>query len=257
MPNSKPEKQKLIPNVPRMVSAKKGEVTVYFEVYSDVATDASFRMDMLGDNSYKVYHAEAYKKLTSGTNRITYVFDSLKITGGEYTIRVSLLDSAKQVIDQAEKSFKAQIPGLPLFIKNVDKAIEEMKYIASQTDMDSLRAGKTPEERLERFNEFWKRRDPSEATEENEVFDEYFRRVNYANANFTHNIDGWKTDMGMVYILLGAPDNVDRHPFDINAKPYEVWEYYQLNQRLVFLDATGFGDYRLITPLTGDLYRYR
>ena len=34
-------------------------------------------------------------------------------------------------------------------------------------------------------------------------------------------------------------------------------EYYELNKRFVFLDDTGFGDYRLITPLYGDDYRYR
>ena len=61
----------------------------------------------------------------------------------------------------------------------------------------------------------------------------------------------------MVYITLGPPNNVDRHPFDYDAKPYEVWEYYDQNLQFVFMDETGFGDYRLITPMYGDEMRYR
>ena len=32
-------------------------------------------------------------------------------------------------------------------------------------------------------------------------------------------------------------------------KPYEVWSYYDINQVFAFVDETGFGDYRLSTPL--------
>jgi GWxTD domain-containing protein len=257
-PAANPADKRLVPNVSRTINAKGGKMRLYFEAYADSVFNAKFQMEILGDKGNVFHRVVTPKKLLPGTNRMLYSFDTLNLAGGEYTIRVTMVDSAKEhFIDQTEKVLHARIPGLPLFVRDVDKAIDEMKYIASQTELDTLRSGKTPEERMQRFNEFWKKRDPSEATEENEVFDEYFRRVQYANANFSRTIDGWKTDMGMVYILLGSPDNIDRHPFEINSKPYEIWEYYQLNQRLVFLDSTGFGDYRLITPLTGDLYRYR
>ena len=100
-------------------------------------------------------------------------------------------------------------------------------------------------------------KDPSPNNDENEIFDEYFRRIAFANENFSNYIEGWRSDRGMVYTILGAPNNIDRHPFEYDSKPYEVWEYYDLNRSFVFLDQTGFGDYRLVTPLTGDLYRYQ
>jgi hypothetical protein len=55
--------------------------------------------------------------------------------------------------------------------------------------------------------------------------------------------------MGMVFILFGSPSNVERHPFDIDAKPYEIWTYYDFNRSIIFVDETGFGDYRLLTPV--------
>jgi hypothetical protein len=79
--------------------------------------------------------------------------------------------------------------------------------------------------------------------------EQYYARVEYANKHFSHFMEGWRTDMGMVYIMFGPPSNVERHPFDIDSKPYEVWAYYDLNYQFVFVDSTGFGDYRLITPI--------
>ena len=146
---------------------------------------------------------------------------------------------------------------MPNAVKDIEKAIEQMVYIATPSEMDSLRDEKSAEKRVEKFKEFWKKKDPSLATEENEVMNEYFRRVEFANKNFSHYLEGWKTDMGMVLIILGEPSNVERHPFEIDSKPYEVWEYYDLNKKLVFIDNTGFGDYRLLTPLTGDMTRFR
>jgi hypothetical protein len=55
--------------------------------------------------------------------------------------------------------------------------------------------------------------------------------------------------MGMVFIILGAPSSVDRHPFEIDSKPYEIWYYYDFDRQIVFVDESGFGNYRLVTPI--------
>ena len=135
--------------------------------------------------------------------------------------------------------------------------VDQLVYIASQAEMDYIQGCKSKDEKTKRYIEFWKKKDPSPSTEENEAFNEYYRRIEYANEHFSHYVKGWKTDRGMVFILLGAPNNVDRHPFDIETKPYEVWQYYQMNKQFIFVDENGFGDYRLTTPLYGDDYRYR
>ncbi|MEJ2493473.1 MAG: GWxTD domain-containing protein, partial [Ignavibacteriaceae bacterium] len=139
----------------------------------------------------------------------------------------------------------------------IDKAITELVYIASPEEIGKMEDGKNEKEKTKRFLEFWKTKDPSPGNEQNEVFEEYYRRVDYSNKNFSQYMDGWRSDRGMVYIILGAPNNIDRHPFEYDSKPYEVWQYYELNRSFVFVDETGFGDYRLTTPLYGDLFRYR
>jgi hypothetical protein len=78
--------------------------------------------------------------------------------------------------------------------------------------------------------------------------EEYYRRIEFANTNFTSYIEGWRTDRGMVYITLGPPNDIERHPFESESKPYEIWSYYRYNREFVFVDYSGFGDYRLIAP---------
>jgi GWxTD domain-containing protein len=52
---------------------------------------------------------------------------------------------------------------------------------------------------------FWKSIDPTPETAQNEVMDEFHRRVAYADLNFSETVRGALTDRGRVYIHFGAP----------------------------------------------------
>jgi GWxTD domain-containing protein len=150
----------------------------------------------------------------------------------------------------SSRTFTVRWSDLPSFVQDLDKAIDQLRYVARESEMEYMREAKDPTEKRRRFLEFWKKRDPDPRTAENELMEEYYARVDYANKNFTHYVEGWRTDRGMVYIYLGAPDNIERYPFQSNSKPYEIWYYNQINRRYVFVDESGFGDYRLRSPLT-------
>jgi len=147
--------------------------------------------------------------------------------------------------------------GLPGTITDLDAAIEQMVYISSAGVIDSIQEKTNFNDKLKAFQDFWKSHDPSPTTPYNEVFMEYYRRVAYSNQYFKGYSAGWRSDMGMVYITLGPPNNVERHPIELNSKPYEVWDYYDLNRSFIFVDQTGFGDYRLYNPQYGDWFRFR
>lgn len=57
----------------------------------------------------------------------------------------------------------------------------------------------------------------------------YFRRVELANLYFTSYKEGWKTDRGMMYLIFGVPDEVNRNG------QYEVWSYKSLNAKFTFV----------------------
>jgi hypothetical protein len=70
---------------------------------------------------------------------------------------------------------------------------------------------------------------------------------------------GWRTDRGMIYIQYGEPDDVERHPFDMDGFPYnapwQVWRYYSTNREFVFVDRRGSNDYELQYPYDGEYWR--
>jgi len=129
----------------------------------------------------------------------------------------------------------------------------EMAYIAKKSFIDSLIKA-DPDERKKLWEGFWNEKDPTPGTEKNEFLEEYYRRVDFANQHFRSPFSpGWRTDRGRVYIKLGPPDSIERHPFDINTKAYEVWYYYTLGYRLIFVDEYNLGDYTLVNPPREDL----
>lgn len=249
----------VIPNISRNIPSYKDKIKIYFEADSKDTSDTKLTFEYKVTNvENKVIHkVEEVRNIKPGINQILYTMSEFPFELGAYVITVTIMDSQNKVLAITNKTFYSQSKGLPAIILDIDKAIAQTVYIATADELDYMEEGKTQSDRTKRFIEFWKKKDPSPNNDENEVFDEYYRRVEYADKNFSNYIEGWRSDRGMVYIMIGPPNNIERHPFEYDAKPYEVWEYYNLNRSLIFLDQTGFGDYRLITPLTGDLYRYR
>ncbi len=248
---------KIIPNITRVITTRHNSLPVYFEIYSDSTRVVSLSFRIFNTDDTVMYHTAAVKTLQPGKNALSYSLDSLALPYGEYVLNAVVYDTTAMPLANIKKGFSMWSAHLPYYVRDIDKAIEQMQYIASTAEMDTLKANKTYDEKVRAFYEYWKKKDPNPTTEENEFLLEYYRRIEYANRNFSHYIEGWKTDMGMVYVFLGTPNNIDRHPFEIDSKPYEVWEYYELNLDVVFVDYTGFGDYRLITQLPPEAYKFR
>lgn len=248
---------KIIPNVSRNVAAKKDGMPFFFEIYSSIPREVKIEYSVLDNGKDKVYKEELTKQVDSGKTQIFHNIKDVDLGLGNYVLATEVKDSKNDLTVSTIKNFVSRWVGVPTSIRDLDKAISQMVYIATSSEIDEINSAKSKEEKIQKYLAYWKKKDPDPQSEDNPVFDEYYRRVAFANENFSHYIEGWRTDRGMVFIILGNPNNIDRHPFEYDSKPYEVWEYYELNKSFVFLDETGFGDYRLITPLYGDFFRYR
>jgi GWxTD domain-containing protein len=123
--------------------------------------------------------------------------------------------------------------------------LDVLRYIASDSEKDEMDHLKTEEEKKDFWEAFWKRRDPSPDTPENEERDKFYQRVHYADQHFASGSPGWKTDMGRIYIQNGQPDEVVRNPFRFDGPPEEIWYYYHDRKTYYFVDRDGFGRYEL------------
>ena len=143
-------------------------------------------------------------------------------------------------------------PGLSGFVNNVENSFQQMKYILT-TDERKRAKGKKGKELESLFLSYWKERDPTPNTSINELMEEYYIRVNYVNEYFNMSWrEGWETDFGMIYILFGPPDQIERsNSVSTSSSIYQIWYYNRLNKQFVFKDQNGFGDFKLDRPFIG------
>jgi len=250
------EKRSIVPNISGTIGDQVEGFFLFVEIYSKVDCDSLQLRWRILDKQRREVLKDSQTEPSSG--RVTQAFlkvDHPNLSAGTYFLNIDVTplhttQGQPALSASTSRTFTVRWSDLPPTVQDLDKAIDQMRYVARESEMEFIREAKDPIEKRNRFLEFWKKRDPDPRTPENELLEEYYNRVDYANKNFSHYTEGWRTDRGMVYIYLGAPDNIERYPFQSGSKPYEIWYYNQINRRYVFVDESGFGDYKLRSPLT-------
>ena len=106
---------------------------------------------------------------------------------------------------------------------------------------------------------FWRQRDPTKGTPQNEYKDEQIERFLYANRRFRRGTprEGWMTDMGRIYIILGPPASIERFEGVSGIRSCQTWYYYGDKNKgqptyfaLVFYQRGGSGEFKLYNPVS-------
>ena len=140
---------------------------------------------------------------------------------------------------------------------------EDVTFIITEEERSVFKSLSTPNEKEHFIEQFWYRRDPDPRTAFNEVKEEHYRRIAFANERFQSGIAGWKTDRGRIYIIHGPPDEIVSYPSGgrylrqphegggaTSTYPFEVWRYHYLEGmgsevELEFVDSSWSGEYHL------------
>jgi len=248
----------MTPRVSNALGTDDTQAQLFYELYADEAARVRVIREAVKAGSGEVaYTSNAVQALRPGRNPFVATLALRDLQSGTYAMRVRVQTEAGQPIASAEKSVEVTWQGLAQHIRDLGDAISQLRHLAKDRDLNYIRAGTGESDKLNRFRAFWARLDPTPGTERNERMEEYYYRVDYANRRFGlgRASSGWNTDRGEVLIRFGEPDHVQRHPFSMGARPYEVWEYPRLRRRFVFIDQTGFGDYQLRIPIWDDRNR--
>ncbi|MFA8342167.1 MAG: GWxTD domain-containing protein [Rhodothermaceae bacterium] len=245
-------REQLIPNISKFITNSQTNLSFYFNVTSNTDTTINLRYKLTDAADKKLFDLSSDEKLTKGINPIVKTLTQLNLTLGKYKLEV--FNTAIPVV----KEFNVMLDGFPSSVVNLDNAIQQLKYIASVGEIDELENDTLSySQKLDKFIHFWKSRDPDPSTKLNEILLEYYKRVEFANNRFKNFRPGWKTDMGFVYIVFGPPEMIESKPFNSGSKPYEIWYYNTINKRFLFMDESGFGDYRLLNYDFTDMTNFR
>jgi len=134
---------------------------------------------------------------------------------------------------------------------------EEVVHIITPLERDVFLKLRTDRERDLFIEAFWKHRDPTPLSPENEFKAEHFRRLNHVNRYYgrTSPTPGWRSDRGRVYIILGEPNDIQRFDNKTGLVPLEIWFYQNKESfglpagfHVVFFQPGGTGDYKLYSP---------
>jgi GWxTD domain-containing protein len=123
------------------------------------------------------------------------------------------------------------------------------KYVTQSEDIKAFDKLTTGEARQEFLQKFWSRVEKEELGRLNFTRSVYLQRVQTANQRYkTYAKEGWRTDQGRVLVLYGEPDEIQRFTNSSDSKPYEIWNYHQIEGgvEFVFIDLTGFNEYCLV-----------
>lgn len=97
-----------------------------------------------------------------------------------------------------------------------EKLIKPVLYVSTSSEIGELNQA---QDTKKAFDRYWLSLMSGNESAARKTIKAYFDRVEEANRLFTTYKEGWKTDKGMIYIVLGAPDRVQRN------REREVWVY--------------------------------
>lgn len=135
--------------------------------------------------------------------------------------------------------------------RNYTTLIGPMRYIMNKQEFEELQKA-TPEQQTALFNAYWQARDPDPDEESNPLLEEFYNRVEMANARFGWTGgEGYATDRGRTLVIYGPPDAVQNSRRAGSSTAYEIWSYYDTGRRFVFIDKYNDGNYLLLSD-SGD-----
>ena len=102
-----------------------------------------------------------------------------------------------------------------------EKLVRPLIYMSTNAETNDLYSSKEPKRTLDNY---WLNITQGNQVTAKRTIKAFYQRVEKANRLFTTYKDGWKTDKGMVFIIMGDPAKITR------TKDKEIWTYNRASQ---------------------------
>lgn len=260
--------------VPNLVFGKSQPALFFYtEIYnlkSDLIKSDQIKMSQMLYNSKGNLVKEKSKYISRNSDTRVEVGSAIlsKFPTDSYTLVIALIDSVANTGVSSAKKFFVYNPDI--FVSDtfevsttavlsssfgsmsedeLDDLFEKSKYLATKTQIDKYSKLSNVDGKREFTFEFWKAQDEAANLNKNEFYRNYMQRVEICNQRYTTmGKPGWKTDRGRVFLLYNEPTEIERYPNQLETRPYEIWQYTEIEGGVyfIFADLTGFSDYTLV-----------
>ncbi len=276
-PDSPFEKNDLdvVPNPSRGYGLFLSRVSAYYEVYDlrdSLGVAKTYYIDhLLQDPSGETVRIVP-DTVRSGSREWVKVmtFDVSALPSGEYTLAVSVRDSADGGEANSSRSFNL-LWKTGSWDRTEQEILNEARVLFTEKEYDRFRSMSTGD-REQYVEKFWADADPDPTSAGNPLRQEFLRRVAYATRHFGSDGKGMLSDRGRMYIRFGEPDEIERELLptqdnqldqlvaglseqnaagrtlatndEVDTRPYEIWTYTRQGSPL-------FPDRERTTSVTG------
>ena len=237
----------------------------YAEAYNllngEDRSDFFVRTNVLDAVGKEILSRERQRKRAGESSVLVDQFAAARLRTGSYTLVLSILDSSRKALATTARRFfvynkelgvdstlLTTSTGMPLseYMSmdevELDREFKWARYETMDVEKDQFAELKGVDSKRKFMSDFWRKRGPGHR-------DEYLSRVSYSNSNFSvMGREGYRSDRGRVHIMYGSPDDVERHPNEVDSKPYEIWSYHNIQGGVifVFVQRSQGGDYELV-----------
>lgn len=251
----------LIPYSVNYFPESQNALTFYLELYNTdtvLGKNKPFVFSYFIETSDKNVKQNAYgsfkKQMTARVNPLLGRLDISNLISGNYNLVIEARDE-KNILQFETKYFFQRLnkPADMVAMKDFLEKKTVSEYFGSCNNTDTLRmfveclwpiastsdkervinqsVKKDPELMKKFVIDFWERR-ASDTANPLKMWAEYYKSVQEVMVLFKCGKQpGYYTERGRVYLQYGPPSNRSQQNMDMNTFPYEIWQYYRLNDK--------------------------
>lgn len=163
-------------------------------------SSSSIKYKGIDYRNYEVIQSTQRELTQPGNVTIEFAFENLP--RGNYRFEVSPNLNVRENLYKA-RDFSIKSENYPS-VKSAEELAAPLIYLMSDKEYEELMAIESSDSLKAAIDRFWLRNIQNASLARN-IISLFYQRVEEANKLFANFKEGWKTDMGMVYILLGPP----------------------------------------------------
>jgi GWxTD domain-containing protein len=156
-------------------------------------------------------------RLISQEGNVAIEFYFPELERGNYRFEVYTDDEDSELSLYRAREFSLKSKNYPS-LRTPEELAAPLFYLMEKDDHEDLMSISDPVKLKQQIDRFWLKNIKNQRKAQN-VIELYYERVEEANKQFSNYKEGWKTDMGMMYILFGPPRYVNSSINDV------VWSY--------------------------------
>ena len=236
------------------------EEEAVYEIYPSVTSHA---------NGMTIPLPPKKNRRISGTDGLDVIaLDYMTFPEDIYTLEVNVRDlgsgneAASSAVFEIVQPPPPPPPVMVLTEEQAKRGRRMLAILASKRERD-LFDNLDLEGKTEFLIAFWRMRDPTPETPENESMMVFNERFSYAD----YQLGGAESDRGSMFIRYGQPEDIERHDSDNVMKSYQIWYYTEGipgdasrttdggRHFFIFGDRRGIGRFELVhSSAQGELY---